>query len=46
MKTLDFREINGGLPFYMLVGFIGVFVLAGLSPASVLRFTWNTTVTG
>jgi len=30
MKTLDFREINGGLPFYMLLGFIGVFVLAGL----------------
>ena len=30
MKKLDFREIDGGLPFYMLVGFIGVFVLAGL----------------
>ena len=29
MKTLYFREINGGLPFYMLLGFIGVFVLAG-----------------
>jgi len=33
MKTLDFREINGGLPFYMLLGFIGVFVLAGLGAA-------------
>jgi molybdopterin-containing oxidoreductase family membrane subunit len=33
MKTLDFREINGGLPFYMLLGFIGVFVIAGLGAA-------------
>ncbi len=33
MKQLDFREIEGGLPFYMLVGFIGIFVLAGLGAA-------------
>jgi len=33
MKTLDFREINGGLAFYMLLGFIGVFVIAGLGAA-------------
>ena len=33
MKTPDFREIDGGPPFYMLVGFIGVFVLAGLGAA-------------
>ncbi|MGB5439260.1 MAG: NrfD/PsrC family molybdoenzyme membrane anchor subunit [Gammaproteobacteria bacterium] len=33
MKQLDFREIEGGLPFYMLVGFIGLFVLAGLGAA-------------
>ena len=33
MKTIDFREIDGGPPFYMLVGFIGLFVLAGLGAA-------------
>jgi molybdopterin-containing oxidoreductase family membrane subunit len=33
MKQIDFREIDGGLPFYMLVGFIGLFVLAGLGAA-------------
>jgi len=33
MKSIDFREIDGGLPFYMLVGFIGVFVLAALGAA-------------
>ena len=33
MKTPDFREIDGGPPFYLLVGFIGVFVLAGLGAA-------------
>ncbi len=33
MKPLDYREIDGGLPFYMLVGAIGVFVLAGLGAA-------------
>jgi len=33
MKQLDFREIDGGKPFYMLVGFIGLFVLAALGAA-------------
>jgi len=33
MKPLDYREIDGGLPFYMLVGAIGVFVLAALGAA-------------
>jgi molybdopterin-containing oxidoreductase family membrane subunit len=33
MKALDYREIDGGLPFYMLVGAIGVFVLAALGAA-------------
>jgi len=33
MKALDFREIDGGKPFYMLLGFIGLFVLAGLGAA-------------
>ena len=33
MKPLDYREIDGGLPFYMLVAAIGVFVLAGLGAA-------------
>ncbi len=33
MKTLDYREIDGGLPFYMLVGAIGIFVLAALGAA-------------
>jgi molybdopterin-containing oxidoreductase family membrane subunit len=33
MKHLDYREIEGGLPFYMLVGAIGVFVLAALGAA-------------
>ncbi|MGB5605328.1 MAG: NrfD/PsrC family molybdoenzyme membrane anchor subunit [Gammaproteobacteria bacterium] len=33
MKQTDFREIDGGKPFYMLLGFIGLFVLAGLGAA-------------
>jgi molybdopterin-containing oxidoreductase family membrane subunit len=33
MKQVDFREIDGGKPFYMLVGFIGLFVLAALGAA-------------
>ncbi|UCC56065.1 MAG: polysulfide reductase NrfD [Gammaproteobacteria bacterium] len=33
MKQDDFREIEGGRPFYLLLGFIGLFVLAGLGAA-------------
>jgi Ni/Fe-hydrogenase subunit HybB-like protein len=33
MKQLDFREIDGGKPFYMLVGFIGLFIIAALGAA-------------
>jgi molybdopterin-containing oxidoreductase family membrane subunit len=33
MKAIDFKEIDGGLPFYLLVGAIGVFILAGLGAA-------------
>ena len=33
MKQVDFREIDGGKPFYMLVGFFGLFVLAALGAA-------------
>ncbi len=33
MKQLDFREIDGGRPFYMLLGFIGLFIVAGLGAA-------------
>jgi len=33
MKQPDYREIEGGLPFYALVGFIGIFVLAALGAA-------------
>jgi molybdopterin-containing oxidoreductase family membrane subunit len=33
MKQVDFREIDGGRPFYMLLGFIGLFVLAALGAA-------------
>ena len=33
MKQVDFREIDGGRPFYMLLGFIGVFILAALGAA-------------
>jgi Ni/Fe-hydrogenase subunit HybB-like protein len=33
MKSIDFREIDGGLPFYLLLGIIGIFVLAGLGAA-------------
>ncbi len=33
MKAIDYREIDGGLPFYSLVAAIGVFVLAGLGAA-------------
>jgi len=33
MKPIDYREIDGGLPFYSLVAAIGVFVLAALGAA-------------
>jgi molybdopterin-containing oxidoreductase family membrane subunit len=33
MKQADFMEIDGGVPFYMLLGFIGLFILAGLGAA-------------
>jgi len=33
MKHTDFREIDGGKPFYMLLAFIGLFVVAGLGAA-------------
>jgi molybdopterin-containing oxidoreductase family membrane subunit len=33
MKQVDFREIEGGTPFYMLLGFIGLFILAALGAA-------------
>jgi molybdopterin-containing oxidoreductase family membrane subunit len=33
MKAIDFKEIEGGLPFYLLLAAIGVFVLAGLGAA-------------
>jgi len=33
MKQVDFREIEGGRPFYLLLGCIGLFVLAGLGSA-------------
>ncbi|MGD8619366.1 MAG: polysulfide reductase NrfD [Gammaproteobacteria bacterium] len=33
MKQLDFSEIDGGKPFYMLIGFIGLFILAALGAA-------------
>jgi Ni/Fe-hydrogenase subunit HybB-like protein len=33
MKAIDYREIDGGLPFYALVAAIGVFVLTGLGAA-------------
>jgi len=33
MKSIDFREIDGGPPFYLLLGIIGIFVLAGLGAA-------------
>jgi len=33
MKQVDYREIEGGLPFYLLLGFMGLFVLAGLGAA-------------
>ena len=33
MKQVDFREIEGGRPFYMLLGFIGLFILAALGAA-------------
>jgi Ni/Fe-hydrogenase subunit HybB-like protein len=33
MKQLDFREIDGGKPFYMLVGFMALFILAALGAA-------------
>ena len=33
MKQVDFREIDGGRPFYMLLGFIGLFILAALGAA-------------
>ncbi|MFV1973018.1 MAG: NrfD/PsrC family molybdoenzyme membrane anchor subunit [Thiohalobacterales bacterium] len=33
MKSVEFREIEGGRPFYLLLGFFGLFVLAGLGAA-------------
>jgi len=33
MKDIVFKEIDGGKPFYMLLGFIGIFVLAALGAA-------------
>ena len=33
MKQVDFREIDGGRPFYLLLGSIGLFILAGLGAA-------------
>jgi molybdopterin-containing oxidoreductase family membrane subunit len=33
MKQVEFREIDGGKPFYMLLGFIGLFIAAGLGAA-------------
>ena len=33
MKQPDYREIDGGWPFYALVGFIGLFVLVALGAA-------------
>ena len=33
MKQLEFKEIDGGKPFYMLLGFMGLFVLAALGAA-------------
>ncbi|MEZ5540817.1 MAG: NrfD/PsrC family molybdoenzyme membrane anchor subunit [Pseudomonadota bacterium] len=33
MKPLDYKEIDGGLPFYLLVGAIGIFVILGLGAA-------------
>jgi len=33
MKAIDFREIDGGFPFYALVAAIGFFVLTGLGAA-------------
>jgi molybdopterin-containing oxidoreductase family membrane subunit len=33
MKQVDFREIEGGRPFYLLLGCIGLFVVAGLGAA-------------
>ena len=33
MKQLEFREIDGGKPFYMMVGFLGLFILAALGAA-------------
>ncbi|MDX1696765.1 MAG: NrfD/PsrC family molybdoenzyme membrane anchor subunit [Thiohalobacterales bacterium] len=47
MKHSDFREIDGGLPFYMLVGFIGLFILAGLGAAYYMEHSghWVTGMT-
>ena len=33
MKELVFKEIDGGKPFYMLLGFMGLFVLTALGAA-------------
>jgi molybdopterin-containing oxidoreductase family membrane subunit len=33
MKQLEFKEIDGGKPFYMMLGFMGLFILAGLGAA-------------
>jgi Ni/Fe-hydrogenase subunit HybB-like protein len=33
MKDIVFKEIDGGKPFYMVLGFIGIFILAALGAA-------------
>jgi len=33
MKQLEFKEIDGGKPFYMMLGFMGLFILAALGAA-------------
>mgnify|MGYP001822377803 FL=1 len=33
MKQQEFKEISGGKPFYMVLGFLGLFVLAALGSA-------------
>jgi len=33
MKQIEFKEIDGGKPFYMMLGFMGLFILAALGAA-------------
>jgi Ni/Fe-hydrogenase subunit HybB-like protein len=33
MKQVEFKEIDGGKPFYMMLGFMGLFILAALGAA-------------